>query len=80
MLLLFGQSHEHTVLAVVEAQIAGPSFYQGVVAAYDAVKQTNGPHVGRIGDAARAGFLFLHFGLLSIHIEFKLFSGELSRG
>jgi hypothetical protein len=68
------------VLAVVEAQIAGPSFYQGVVAAHDAVEQAYGLHVRGVGDAALEGFLFFHYGLLSVYIGFKLLIGELSRG
>jgi hypothetical protein len=68
------------VLAVVNAQITGLSLHQGVVAAHDAVEQSHGLHVRGVGDAALAGFLFFHYGLLSVYIGFKLLIGELSRG
>jgi hypothetical protein len=39
--------HEHTVLAVVDPQVADPSPHAGVVAAHDADDAANGIHIGR---------------------------------
>jgi hypothetical protein len=60
------------VLAVVDAQIAGSPLHQSVVAAHIADEQTYRPHVRGIGDAAFAGFLVLHYGLLSVNMELAI--------
>jgi hypothetical protein len=63
---------------MVDAQITGSPLHQGVVAAHIADEQTHRSHVRGIGDAAFGEFLVLHYGLLSLYVEFKILTRELS--